>query len=313
VLSYHCLENNGFGLANPDAGRYMTIDHSFGGTWTDRKLKCLDEYLNAYRKIFSTNQRARYFCTWYVDAFAGTGSRSTASADTPLLDIYGNVETRAYKAGSAKRALGLSSPFDRYLFVEKSGRRAVELQRLIASEFPLLKDRCEIRSGEANAEIKSWSAGRDWQKDRAVVFLDPYGMQVEWETIKILAATKGVDLWYLFPGIARLLPRDGNVPHAWKNRLDILFGTDEWRSRFFPPVKQQGLFGDIENIERQVTETAVGDFIAERLKTCFGKNVAKSLILRNSKSSPLYYLCFAASNERGAKPALKIANSILDD
>lgn len=53
-------------------------------------------------------------------------------------------------------------------------------------------------------------------------------------------------------------------------------------------------------------------FILERLAMCFGKKVAKGLILRNSKMSPLYFLCFAASNERGAGPALKIANSILD-
>jgi DNA invertase Pin-like site-specific DNA recombinase len=68
-----------------------------------------------------------------------------------------------------------------------------------------------------------------------------------------------------------------------------------------------------ENVERNVSDAAVGDFIRERLATCFDMKVAKTLILRNSKSSPLYYLCFAASNERGAGPALKIANSILDD
>jgi hypothetical protein len=74
------------------------------------------------------------------------------------------------------------------------------------------------------------------------------------------------------------------------------------------------LFEKRESVERTVTETAIENFIHERLETCFGKKkVAKYLILRNSKSSPLYFLCFAVSNERGARPALKIANSILDD
>ncbi len=41
-----------------------------------------------------------------------------------------------------------------------------------------LDNRCEIRTGEANAEIRKWCAKRDWKKERAVVFLDPYGMQV---------------------------------------------------------------------------------------------------------------------------------------
>jgi three-Cys-motif partner protein len=288
------------------------VEHSFGGPWTERKLKCLRDYLNAYRKIFTANPKARYCRTWYVDAFAGSGSRSTAS-DTPLLDIYGDAEAQAYLEGSAKIALGLSSPFDQYFFIEKSRKHADELRRVIKSEFLKLDNRCEIRNGEANVEIRKWCAERDWSKERAVVFLDPYGMEVEWETIKTLAGTKGVDLWYLFPGIARLLTRSGKIDAAWKKRLDILLGTDEWQTRFFETKRRRDLLGEVENVERMATEDAIELFIHERLATCFGKNVAKGLVLRNSKSSPLYFLCFAASNEKGAKPALKIANSILDD
>jgi three-Cys-motif partner protein len=155
-------------------------EHSFGGPWTERKLKCLRDYLNAYRTIFTANPRARYFRTWYVDAFAGTGSRSTAPADMPLLDIYEDAETQAYQDGNAKIALSLSSPFDQYLFIEKARTHANELRHVIKSQFLQLDDRCEIRSGEANAEIRKWCGERDWSKERAVVFLDPYGMQVEW-------------------------------------------------------------------------------------------------------------------------------------
>jgi three-Cys-motif partner protein len=138
-------------------------------------------------------------------------------------------------------------------------------------------------------------------------------MQVEWSTIQTLAATKGVDLWYLFPGIARLLRHDGNIPEAWKKRLDTLLGTDAWRTRFFQIQRKLGLFGETEDVKRTATEAAIETFIHERLATCFGKKVGKGIILRNSKSSPLYFLCFAASNERGARAALNIANSIIDD
>ncbi len=288
------------------------VDHSFGGPWTERKLKCLRDYLSAYRTIFTANEKARYFRTWYVDAFAGTGSRTT-SADLPLLDIDDDAEAKEYQDGSARIALGLSSPFDQYLFIEKSRKRAGELRRVITSEFQQLDNRCEIRTGEANAEIRKWCAERDWKKERAVVFLDPYGMQVEWETIQTLASTKGVDLWYLFPGIARLLRHDGKIDEKWGKRLDILLGTDAWRTRFFQKGIRADLFGDTENVERTATEAAIEGFIHERLAICFGKNVGRGLILRNSKNSPLYFLCFAASNERGARPALNIANSILDD
>ncbi len=288
------------------------VEHSFGGPWTERKLKCLRDYLTAYRIIFTGNEKARYFRTWYVDAFAGTGSR-TAAADLPLLDIDDDAEAKEYQDGSARIALGLASPFDQYLFVEKSRKRAGELRRVIKADFTPLDNRCEIRTGEANAEIRKWCAERDWKKERAVVFLDPYGMQVEWETIRTLAATKGVDLWYLFPGIARLLRHDGKIDEKWAARLDILLGTDAWRTRFFQKELRTDLFGEVENVERTAKEVAIESFIHGRLATCFGKNVGRGLILRNSKRSPLYFLCFAASNERGAKAALNIANSILDE
>lgn len=288
------------------------VEHSFGGPWTERKLKCLRDYLSAYRTIFTGNEKARYFRTWYVDAFAGTGSRTTTT-DLPLLDLDEDTEAKEYQDGSARIALGLSSPFDRYLFVEKSRRRAGELRHVIKADYAQLDDRCCIRTGEANEEIRKWCAERNWKKERAVVFLDPYGMQVEWTSIQALAATKGVDLWHLFPGIARLLRNDGKVDEKWGARLDILLGTDAWRERFLPKRIRTGLFGDIENVERAATEEAIKSFIHERLATCFGKSVGRGLILRNSKRSPLYFLCFAASNERGARAALNIANDILDD
>ena len=71
------------------------VERSFGGPWTERKLKCLGDYLKAYRTIFTGNPKARYFRTWYVDAFAGTGSRSTATDDAPLLDIYDDKDANA--------------------------------------------------------------------------------------------------------------------------------------------------------------------------------------------------------------------------
>jgi hypothetical protein len=39
------------------------VEHSFGGPWTERKLKCLRDYLTAYRTIFTGNAKARYFRT----------------------------------------------------------------------------------------------------------------------------------------------------------------------------------------------------------------------------------------------------------
>ena len=74
---------------------------------------------------------------------------------------------------------------------------------------------------------------------------------------------------------------------------------------------EEDLFGEFESIHRDVTESNIKQFIEQRLKSEFVK-VANSRILRNSKQSPLYALCFAASNEKGATAALSIAQYLLE-
>jgi three-Cys-motif partner protein len=294
-------------------------EHRFGGNWTEVKLARLRKYLQAYRQIFARNELARYFRTWFVDAFAGTGSRidpATGSGSTLFDDIYGDEETVGYREGSAKIALGLPDPFDHYLFVEKSAIRVEALKEHLGKDYAERLRRCSFRHGDANDVLKAWCRERNWNKERAVVFLDPYGMQVEWSTVEALAATKGIDLWYLFPlgvGVSRLLTYSGRIDESWQSRLDRIFGTSEWRDRFYRLNTKSDLFGGThQTLERTATPSSIEAFINERLASCF-EAVAKGLVLRNSRSSPLYLLCFAAANKRGAPVALKIAQDILDE
>lgn len=291
------------------------VKHSFGGEWTEHKLTCLGKYLAAYRTIFSGNPKARYFKTWYVDAFAGTGTREKKEqATTPLFaETYGDVDGQSYRDGSPTIALGLASPFDRYLFIENSKKRIEALRKLVDTKYPAMADRCTFDLTDANVGLKNWCAHRDWKKERAVVFLDPFGMQVEWETVDTLAKTGGVDLWYLFPlgiGVARTLTRDGVIDETWQMRLDAIFGTADWRDRFYRKEKQTTLFGEEDQLVRDASEQVIVKFIEERLKSFFPK-VAKGLVLRNSKNNPLYLLCFCASNIKGGTVAVKIAQDLL--
>jgi len=291
------------------------MEHTFGGDWTEEKLERLRGYLVAYRAIFQSNVHAQYFVTWYVDAFAGTGSRvkpqSASSQSFPLLaeDELNEDQTQLFE-GSASIALALASPFHKYLFIESSKKRADALMEMVQRDFPALADRVEIRIGDANKELCDWCSARDWHRERAVVFLDPYGMQVEWNTVESLAKTQGVDLWYLFPFVQRLLRNDQNIDERWIKRLDILFGTTDWHKRFYQTETQNTLFGPVESTIRDATVNNVQGFIEERLKSCFIA-VANSRILSNSKSSPLFALCFAASNKKGSATALKIAQHLL--
>ena len=291
------------------------IEHVFGGDWTEEKLRRLHDYLIAYRNIFTTNPRASYYKTWYVDAFAGTGSRtSPKDLNDQLAGLYLDEETKKFLNGSAKIALGISSPFHRYLFIESSKKKAEILGRTVGAEFPQLAGRTEIKVDDANVALCQWCRERNWSKERAVVFLDPFGMQVEWATVQLLGETKGVDLWYLFSlgGVIRMLTRDGVIDESWQNRLDSVFGVTDWREHFYRTVREPGLFGEQDITSRDATVTNIKEYIENRLKTAFIA-VAPSLVLRNTKSFPLFALCFAASNEKGAKTALKIATHLLKE
>lgn len=295
--------------------------HRFGGAWTDKKLRALAEYLTQYRLIFGTNEKARYFTTIYFDGFAGTGARKDTgpSRDESQLSLAPelDVEVQDYKRGSAAVALGLKSPFHRYVFVEKIARRADELRALIRHDFPDLERRCYVVSGDANAFLRQWCRETDWQKNRAVVFLDPYGMSVDWKTISEIAATKANDMWLLFPlgtGINRLLTNDAPPPEEWAKKVTNILGVPRsvWWPAFYLQYKQDSLFGGQEDITVKTADfKKMGDFFLGRLNEVFAGVSPNAMPLFNSKNNPMYLLCFAAGNPKGAKPAVRIADHLL--
>ena len=117
-----------------------------------------------------------------------------SSADPDIEEEARTIES--FSRGSTVRALELDEPFDHYLFIEKNEFTASELES-VCTAYPDLAARITVVVGDANAHLARWcrSAGRF---DRAVVFLDPFGMQVRWETVAELAASEKVDVWYLF-------------------------------------------------------------------------------------------------------------------
>jgi three-Cys-motif partner protein len=292
--------------------------HEFGGDWTSDKLERVRKYLCAYTTIFKKNVRASYFTTIYVDAFAGTGQRVESAgrggkASAVTLEDEGDPDAEALQKGSARIALEVDPPFDRYVFIEKRAKRAKELE-VLRRDFPAKAQAIQIEQGDANEVLKHWCRQTDWQRHRAVVFLDPYGMQVDWATIEAVAATKAIDLWLLFPlGVAvnRLLTKNKPPPRKWADALTRFFGNEEWTREFYPKKKERTLFGEEETERKAVNFERIGRFFLKRLKSVFAQVAPNPLILSNSKGVPIYLLCFATGNPKGAPTAVKIAKDIL--
>ena len=135
--------------------------HQFGGQWTSRKLDVLERYLRSYTTALKDKPNpARPFRKAFIDAFAGSGYRDAPRAadgthDTQsiLFPDLADEEPQGLLEGSARLALKTQPPFDRYIFVERSRDRCVQLENL-KLEFPRLASRIDIQQGDANTKIQ---------------------------------------------------------------------------------------------------------------------------------------------------------------
>ncbi|HEY9629347.1 MAG TPA: three-Cys-motif partner protein TcmP [Coleofasciculaceae cyanobacterium] len=299
----------------------------FGGDWTTSKLRCLDKYLNAYTKALSKQS----FETMYIDAFAGTGWLTLKQTEAEeekskepvsqisIMSLFANqAEASAENSdipldGSARIALKVSPGFDKYIFVEQDLKRFNELQNLKA-EFSE-KD-IEFSNSDANLFIKQLCQGSNWIREgkRAVLFLDPFGLNVSWETIEIIAKTKAIDIWYLFPlgvGLNRLLKVDGKIEESHRLIIDNVLGTTGWYEIFYKTNVYPGLFGDRTVTEKTADFNTICQYFLQRLESVFPAVADNPRMLYNSKRVPIFLLCFASSNPNGANLAKKIAQDIL--
>ncbi|MFH1023041.1 MAG: three-Cys-motif partner protein TcmP [Planctomycetota bacterium] len=288
---------------------------AYGGGWTEVKLEMLAKYLAAY----TTALKNQPFQKWYIDAFAGTGYREIEAEEnaTGLFTEQAEAEGAGFFDGSVRKALQVTPSFGRYVFIEKSRKRMAELQK-VSPDFPSLADKMVFRAGDANDQLPALCRETDWKSVRAVLFLDPFGANVDWSTMEAIARTPAIDVWVLFPvgiGINRMLKlKPADIPQSWQNRLDRVFGTGDWRDAFYKTSRQKTLF-DEETITAKVGDPipAIADYYQQRLKTIFPQVVSNPRYLCNSKGSPMFLFTFAVSNPNPKAQALaiRIAQHIL--
>ncbi len=273
--------------------------HSFGGPWTQRKLGVVREYL----KLYATALKNQSFQRIYIDAFAGTGDRIDKRRETlPLLDL---PEFEAVAKGSARLALEIEPPFHRYILIERATRRASELAEL-KKEFP--NRNIEIINADANDAIAELCRTTSWPGTRGVVFLDPYGLQVTWDTLVVIARTKALDVWILFPsgmGLNRLLTKSGDIPREWQETLDRSLGTKGWRTAFYRTEQEADLFeGPRSKTVKDADPMKLERYYLDCLRKIFPTVMNKCIRLTNSKDQTMYLLCFACANPSPKAKAL---------
>jgi three-Cys-motif partner protein len=155
----------------------------------------------------------------------------------------------------------------------------------------------------------------DHPKYKALAFIDPCGMELDWSAIEQLKSLP-VDLWLLIPtgmGANRLLTKDGKIPEAWLMRLEKFLGVSKEVviSMFYKSYGYTELFSDQPEtrfVKENKTIEKIHQLYKERLLTVF-KNVSDPFVIRNSKKSIMFHFLMATNNPIG----LGIANSVISN
>lgn len=286
------------------------------GEWAKDKLDRLGRYLHEYTKIM----RKQHWCDgyYYIDAFAGPGQHEVRGKPRPtsrnmLLNVadFGQAqkEQQKFLAGSPRVALDIEYPFSGYVFVERSPTRVAELESL-KTEYGGSR-RVIIRQRDCNGYLCDKIVSNpkvDWEKNRALVFLDPFGMQVPWSTLEALGATEAIEVFLNFPvgmAIQRLLLRNtGKLTDERRRKLNEYFGSPDWYDVVYR--KTPTLFGDETEEKIEQSGERLVKWYRGRLREAFGF-ASKAALIRNSRGGHLYYLMLASPKRTG----VKIANHIL--
>lgn len=289
----------------------------WGGKWTEQKLDAFIAYVKAYLTIM---KKFPYWKTIYFDGFAGMGERIIKREknsfflflenDFPLL-----IEDINVYEGSVKRVLSLSEQFrfNYYYFIDSEAKNVAKLNE-IAKEYQskIIPGKIEVRQEDCNRELsKLGDALNKNNKLASLIFIDPFGMQVNWKNIVSLKNTRS-DIWILIPSgviINRLLPKTKQIKH--KEKLEKFFGLpiNEIRQIFYSEKKREGLFGEF-NTTKKVNNPIekIVQLYVHQLKTVWKNVTEKPLILKNSKNVPIFHLLFASNNDN----AMKIASQIIE-
>jgi three-Cys-motif partner protein len=270
--------------------------NQFGGNWTEAKMEIVVSYAKAYLKIMNKQSWVK---TMYFDGFAGSG-------------IIETDENEEVKKGTALRILDIvePSPFDLYYFVELDEVHKNELEKRIQENY--FGRNAHVVNADCNDKLIRMAEFLKQNKNfRALIFIDPYGMSVNWSSIEVLKDL-GVDLWILVPtgiGISRLLKNDGNISDAWFSKLEKFLGLaqQEIKDHFYKTKEQNTLFGLETFMEKEKnTVNKAGELYKQRLNTIF-KFVSESFVMKNSTNSIMYHFMMATNNSNG----LKIANDVI--
>jgi three-Cys-motif partner protein len=251
------------------------------GYWSEIKLSILEKYASPYNRILLSHQLHPI----YIDGFAGAGHHKAKGSDRII-------------EGSPTRALGVDPPFDYLHFVDSDAERVAELKRLSAN-----RTNVSVYHGDCNEILVSQVFPRInfADRQRALCILDPYGLHLNWETIRMAGQSRVIEIFLNFPVMDMnrnvLWHNSERVSEIHRERMTRYWGDKSWESAAYQTT--QGLF---EPMQEKGTNEDVAEAFRLRLKKVAGfKYVLSPMPMRNSTGAVVYFLFFAAQQPTADK------------
>jgi hypothetical protein len=254
------------------------------GPWSISKLSYLSRYLNITTTAMHSGNWREFH---YIDLFSGPG-KSKVKGKNKII------------CGSPLIALTQSKRFDKCYFVDQDDKAVVALEN--RCQALSTSTTCQFYNADGNlaakkvvdeiARIDKQFIKGKWCSFN-VAFLDPYGLELKWSTVELLASIKVMDLIIFYPQMA--LTRA--MPVCLKNqspcRIDEFFGDEGWKE-----IYEFHLKGKLRNVHRELMD----HYWSKLKKLGYKENKELAPLMRSDeKRAPLYRLICASKNELGKK------------
>lgn len=259
------------------------------GPWAQDKYR----YVGMYAEMFATAMKNAWDRRVYLDLFSGPGHSTVRGTNKTVL-------------GSPMIALNVPDRFDTYVFADENPAKLGALKARLSAIEP--QPDVVYIPGDANSVVREVSAAIPSRPKRTLCFcfLDPYGLNIHFETVRKLAEGRAMDFLIL---LALYVDANRNVSAYIKETsptIDFFLGDARWRDAWRAADRVDEPF--VPFLARQY---------AARMQT-FGflpvslEDMVK--IRTHEKRLPLYYLAFFSRDKTGLrlwKQACKYANDQL--
>jgi len=247
------------------------------GEWSKVKLSVLGYYIDLSTvAMYQKPWRRRY----YIDLQAGPGKNVIGNSGEVLL-------------GSPLLALLRGKGYTHYRLIEQDEeladalwRRCEATNQIKRSDILVSDFRSQVEGiVEEIREVDRPYIQGQWHT-LTLAFFDPEGLELNWETVALLASLNRVDLIINFStsGVRRTAGQALNQPSG-TTIVDRFFGTLEWRNIPFdpdssPPVRR---YLDLYKSRLESMGFSWGTEISVPIKTTFGVELYRLLYASKSK------------------------------